>query len=407
MSTDAPARQIDSRSVWERTVLGWHLTFAAGLVVVAIVLVSDSDVGAQRWFALAAVALLALAYVVLGLPAVNHEPSWRASSYLVVLVAVTGALVVLGGTGMTLILFVAFPQIWFFSATFRAGALWSATLTLVVALAILREVGVSGPAVRDVVLSMSVALVVSLLLGLWVGQVIQQSTQRAELIRELERARADLGQAEHAAGVLAERERLAGEIHDTLAQGFTSIIALAQAERARLASVGDPAPRLGVLEETGRDNLAEARALVAAFAPVDLDGADIEQALRRLASRFTTETGVPVQVETGGGRTAGWNGTAGAPAPVSTAQAVVLLRVSQEALANVRRHSGAAAVVLRLTTDPTPSLEVVDDGVGFASSDQVDGFGLDGMRRRVEASGGRLWVDSSPGQGTRVRVSLP
>ncbi len=407
MSTDAPATQADSRSVWERTVLGWHLTFAAGLVLVAIVLVTGDEVGVQRLPALSAVALLALAYVVLGLPAVRGKPSWRASSYLVVLVAVTGALVVLGGTGMTLILFVAFPQIWFFSATFRAGALWSATLTVAVALAILREVGLSGPAVRDVILSMSVALVVSLLLGLWVGQVIQQSTQRAELIGELERARAELGEAEHAAGVLAERERLAGEIHDTLAQGFTSIIALAQAERARLASGGDPAPRLGVLEATARDNLAEARALVAAFAPVDLDGADIEQALRRLASRFTTETGVPVRVEVAGGGADGRNGATRGRAPVSTAHAVVLLRASQEALANVRRHAGAAEVVLRLTTAPAPALEVVDDGVGFDSSEQGGGFGLDGMRRRVEASGGRLSVDSSPGQGTRVRVSLP
>ena len=169
--------------------------------------------------------------------------------------------------------------------------------------AILAAVGADADSVRDVALSMGVALAVSLLLGLWIGQVIDQSKHRAELIGELERARAELGEAQHAAGVVAERERLAGEIHDTLAQGFTSIIALVQAERVRLESGRRPAPRLEVVEATARENLAEARALVAAFAPVDLQGADIEQALRRLAERFTAETGVPVRVEgAAGGR---------------------------------------------------------------------------------------------------------
>lgn len=398
MTIRTQAASADSRSVWERTVLGWHLTFAAGLVVVSLVLVTDAGAGAKRWWAFGAILLLAVAYGVAGRPAAHREGTWHSTAYLTVLVVVTGAVIVLGGPQMTLILFVAFPQVWFFSATFLRGALWSAALTVVVTGAILAAVGADADSVRDVALTMGVSLSVSLLLGLWIGQVIEQSKHRAELIGELERARAELDGAQHAAGVVAERERLAGEIHDTLAQGFTSIIALVQAERVRLEADGDPAPRLGVVETTARENLAEARALVAAFAPVDLQGADIEQALRRLAARFTAETGVPVRVE----------GT-GSGAAVSTAQAVVLLRASQEALANVRRHASAGEVVLRLATEPTPALEVVDDGVGFdpAEARAGGGFGLDGMRRRVEASGGRISVDSGPGRGTRVRVSLP
>lgn len=398
MTLTGPAASKDSRSVWERTVLGWHLTFAAGLVVVALVLVTDAEAGAERWWALGAILVLAVAYGVTGRSSAHREGTWRSTAYLTVLVAMTGVVIVLGGPQMTLILFVAFPQVWFFSGTFRKGALWSAALTVVVTGAILAAKGTDADSVRDVALSMGVALAVSLLLGLWIGQVIDQSKHRADLIGELERARAELGEAQHAAGVVAERERLAGEIHDTLAQGFTSIIALVQAERVRLETAGDAAPRLEVVEATARENLAEARALVAAFAPVDLQGADIEQALRRLAARFTAETGVPVRVE-----------GVGSGATVSTAQAVVLLRASQEALANVRRHASAGEVVLRLATEPTPALEVVDDGVGFdpAEARAGGGFGLDGMRRRVEASGGRISVDSAPGRGTRVRVSLP
>ena len=400
MTLPTQAASADSRSVWERTVLGWHLTFAAGLVVVSLVLVTGSEREPRRWWALGAILLLAVAYVAVGLPATRHEGTWHSTAYLTVLVAVTGSVILLAGSQMTLILFVAFPQVWFFSETFRRGALWSAALTVVVATAILTVVGADADSVRDVGLSMGVSLAVSLLLGLWIGQVIDQSKHRADLIAELERARAELGEAQHAAGVVAERERLAGEIHDTLAQGFTSIIALVQAERVRLESEGDLAPRLEIVEATARENLAEARALVAAFAPVDLQGAGIEEALGRLAARFTAETGVPVRVEGVG---------TGEGATLSTAEAVVLLRASQEALANVRRHASAGEVVLRLTSEPTPALEVVDDGVGFdpAEAREGGGFGLDGMRRRVEASGGRISVDSAPGQGTRVRVSLP
>ncbi len=135
---------------------------------------------------------------------------------------------------------------------------------------------------------------------------------------------------------------------------------------------------------------------MAAFAPVDLQGSDVDAALARVAERFGAETGVEVVVEST------WPGDA----ELGTDRAVVLVRAVQEALSNVRRHAGAGRVVLRLAADPDPVVEVVDDGVGFDPA-AAAGFGLDGMRRRVEAAGGRLDVDSAPGRGTRLRVSLP
>jgi signal transduction histidine kinase len=294
------------------------------------------------------------------------------------------------------VLFAAYPQIWFFASPYRAGAAWAVLLSVVSAAGLLVGEGTAPDTVRDVLMSMGSGLAISLVLGLWIGRIIEQSEQRADLIAELERTRAELGAAQHAAGVVAERERVAGEIHDTLAQGFTSIVALAQAESARLAAAGEDTTRLELIETTARQNLSEARALVAAFAPVDLQGSDVDAALARVAGRFGAETGVPVVVEST------WPEGTG----IGTERAVVLVRSVQEALSNVRRHAGAGRVVLRLSADPDPVVEVLDDGIGFDPA-AAPGFGLDGMRRRVEAAGGRLDVDSAPGRGTRLRVSLP
>ncbi len=386
----------DQPSVVSRTVLGWHLTFAALLVVLGAVIVVGDDPGDTAPQSLAAVGVLALAYLLLGLPAATRHDDRRGAAYLVVLVVAVAVLLGLEGGRASLVLFAAYPQIWFYAPSYRSGVVWAVVLSVVSGAGLLVGEGTDPDTVRDVVVSMGSGLAVSLVLGLWIGRIIEQSEQRADLIAELERTRAELGVAQHAAGVVAERERMAGEIHDTLAQGFTSIVALAQAESARLAAAGDDTTRLDLIEQTARQNLGEARALVAAFAPVDLQGSDVDAALARVAARFGAETGVEVVVEST------WPGDA----EVGTDRAVVLVRAVQEALSNVRRHAGAGRVVLRLTADPDPVVEVVDDGVGFDPA-AAAGFGLDGMRRRVEAAGGRLDVDSAPGRGTRLRVSLP
>ena len=123
--------------------------------------------------------------------------------------------------------------------------------------------------------------------------------QRAALIRELESTRAELAELHHAAGqVRAERERLAREVHDTLAQGYTSIVVLAQTAAAPAARRPvAAAERVAVIEEVARENLAEARAMVAAFAPVALDSATLVEALRRLSERFGRETGLATRVD--------------------------------------------------------------------------------------------------------------
>jgi signal transduction histidine kinase len=234
--------------------------------------------------------------------------------------------------------------------------------------------------------------------------VLEQSSQRARLIHELETTRAELAEAHHQQGMVAERERLAREVHDTLAQGYTSIVVLAQAASAALPDTPAVAgERLGVIEEVARENLAEARAMVAAFSPMALDSATLVEALHRLAERFGRETGLATRVDVAA--------LDDADLGLSRTEEIVLLRGAQEALANVRRHASASAVVLRVSrvgsgAASQVSVHVEDDGIGFDPESSA-GVGLAGLRDRAEEVGGAVDVASVPGQGTRVTVRVP
>ncbi|MEU4217495.1 sensor histidine kinase [Actinoplanes sp. NPDC026623] len=227
--------------------------------------------------------------------------------------------------------------------------------------------------------------------GIWIHRLIVQSSERAALIAELEASRAEVARLSHEAGVAAERARLAGEIHDTLAQGFTSIITLLQAVDPGLAD-----ERLALAVRTARENLAESRSLVAALAPAALSSGSLLDAVRRQTARFTEETAVAATCR-----------VSGEVRPLPTAVEVVLLRAAQEALANVRRHAqaGQVSVLLAYGVDSV-RLVVRDDGRGFDPA-AAHGFGLPGMRARAEQVNGRLSVHSVPGAGALVEVEVP
>ncbi|NLT54454.1 MAG: sensor histidine kinase [Actinomycetales bacterium] len=380
----------------------------------------------QRWLGWLLLGLLTATYAILiGLPtrrsawreSVPNPSEWARYTYLTLAIIVAGLSCWLDG-GLSLVLFIVFPQVWLFVNSFRAGAVVTCLLTVVTTTGFIQAEGWSMEAIRLAGPQMVASALFSILLGLWVYRVMEESHQRAELIAQLESTRAALAASHHTQGVMAERERMAREIHDTLAQGFTSVIMLAQAasaalERAESLPADDrtgapPAAvpvqrldrirdRLDAVEDVARENLAEARALVAAFSPVDLDGSSLPEALRRLTERFARETGLTVDLE-----------TPADAAGLSRAQEVVALRAVQEALTNVRRHARAHRVSVRLMVDGTGArVEVGDDGVGFVPGDEVTGFGLAGMRGRVGDVGGLVDVASAPGNGTRVVVHLP
>jgi signal transduction histidine kinase len=249
-----------------------------------------------------------------------------------------------------------------------------------------------------------VAMLFSLVFGRWIERVIEQSKERAELIMELEQARVELAAADRHAGALAERDRLAGEIHDTIAQGLTSILMLVRGANRLVTTDPDRAREmLAMVEATTQDHLDETRALISDLRPPSLQSSSLPDALGRLVDRFRTETGTDAR----------FVGPA-APPVIDAATEVVLLRAAQEAIANVRKHADASAVTVSLNVEPDrTALTVVDDGVGFAAepdstaANGSSGYGLAGMRARVDELGGSVSVISAPGSGTRVEVVVP
>ncbi|MFF3614171.1 sensor histidine kinase [Streptomyces sp. NPDC002580] len=238
-----------------------------------------------------------------------------------------------------------------------------------------------------------VTLVFSTAMGSWIIRVMEQSRERAALITELDASRHEVARLSAAHGALAERERFSREIHDTLAQGFTSLLMLVQAVEAELDHDPSRARRhLALMEATARQNLAEARALVTGGAPADLDGATLPDALRRLAARHDAEVDIRGRVR-----------------PLPAASEVVILRSCQEALANTRKHAGSSpdvAVTLAYTADSL-TLAVRDDGRGFDPALPTAGYGLTGLRARAAEAGGTAVIRSAPGDGTTVTVCLP
>jgi len=238
-----------------------------------------------------------------------------------------------------------------------------------------------------------------LLLGLWIARIIRQSRQRADLLAELAATRSELAAVSREAGVLAERERLAGEIHDTLTQGFTSVLLMLEAVDSTLASDPEAARKhLDRARQTARDNLAEARALVGALTPPDLTRTSLPEALRRLVARADGEDGLRAVLA-----------VTGEPRGLPAEHEVTLLRATQEALTNVRRHAGAGRVDVTLAYGPgRVTLTVRDDGRGFDPAVPApDGYGLAAMRLRAGRIGGVVAVDTAPGTGVAVRLDVP
>jgi signal transduction histidine kinase len=234
-----------------------------------------------------------------------------------------------------------------------------------------------------------------LYVGVWIGNEVEKRKRaNAKLeaaLRENTGLHAQLLVQAREAGVLDERQRLAREIHDTLAQGLAGIITQLQAaERTGGRTHLDAAARLA------RESLSEARRSVRALRPEPLEDTRLADAVRELADTWSRDSGVATAVS-----------TEGTPRLVTADQEVALFRVAQEALANVAKHANASRVGLTLSyLDDQVVLDVRDDGSGLAA-DQEGGFGLTVMRQRMTGVGGRLAIESEPGAGTAISASVP
>jgi two-component system NarL family sensor kinase len=202
-------------------------------------------------------------------------------------------------------------------------------------------------------------------------------------------------------GAVEERNRLAREIHDTLAQGLTATgLQLESAEALLDDETGAERAREPIHRALSltRSNLDEARRSVLDLRAAPLEGRSLPEALKTLVDRWEAETGV-------GTRFKAINGSHPLPPRVE----VALYRVCQEALTNVARHANASRVTVRLVATPDEvRLVVQDDGRGFDPSRVRDErHGIVGMRERVAMIGGSIEVGSGENDGTRVEVTVP
>ncbi|MDN5821813.1 MAG: sensor histidine kinase [Brachybacterium sp.] len=300
-------------------------------------------------------------------------------------------------------LFAAFMLMWVLLSSYRAGLAATLVLATGLMLVLLPAALDGGAADIAVVLASGIgSALFSILMASWIWQTERLSHERRELAEELattvgrlEDTRTELLVLEHRRGAEEEATRFAAEIHDTLAQSFTSITMLSQAARqADAAGQGDAAPAslLEQIEEVSREGLAQSRALISRTQPpLDLAGT-----LDRLSSDLEGRTGVRTRLDA-----TGWSS-------VATRTEVVLLRTVQEALRNIEHHADASSVRIRLSRENAEALlEVADDGTGFDTDLPTAGYGLVGMRSRLEAEGGALHLSSSRGTGTTLRATLP
>jgi signal transduction histidine kinase len=244
-------------------------------------------------------------------------------------------------------------------------------------------------------------VLVSVILGFWISNIIEQSTRRRQLIEQLEATRAELAAAERREGILEERQRLAREIHDTLAQGFTSIVLhLETAEQALPGNLDKLRRHIDMARSTARASLDQARRVVQDLRPDSLEKHTLPEAIVRTAVHWQEETGIPVTTN-----------TTGYPVHLHPNIEVTLLRATQEALANIRKHAQATAVQLTLSyMEDLVILDVQDNGLGLDGAEPSilsSGYGLQAMRERVEVCGGTVILESDPGEGTTVVITIP
>ena len=373
----------------------WHVFVAATIVVLAVINgFSYSPSQGQRVAAWVILGVIGLAYLLVGRRSLQEGGPWVVFS--VVIILGSGALVACSPT-LAIVQAISFPLLWSVIEDTRIAIAANVLLALSVSAGFLVSLGLSPENIVNTAVIEGISLVGSLALGIWITRISHLSHERRDLIDELTATQAQVSALSRETGAAEERERLAREMHDTIAQSLTGLVMLSQRAQRELAAgnADGIADQLAVMEETARDALLETRSLVASAASVEVGGG-IVAAVERLGERFGRETGIRVSVD-------------GDDLPeLDRATEVVLLRCAQEALANVRKHSGARGASIALAAKgELVTMTISDDGVGFAPDTPSPGYGLAGMRDRLALVEGTLTVASRPGAGTTLLIGLP
>ena len=438
-SGKAMSRREEWLEFWERR----ESSFLRLLPYVLLVLCVGFDIATRKGVGRAMqidLALVAAAAIVMGaMDRLDHRTTWTEPRAFVGPVVATGVFAVLLGISATLV--IRQPLYGFYTWT---GYFWAWRLfvgrgrligvALVAAVTAISQTG-AGPynsvyAIGGLVLVYLInAGVASALTWFgWIGN--EQQQRRAREVSALTEANARLEESlRHNAdlqeqlltqaregGIFEERRRMAREIHDTLAQGLMGIITQLQAAQGaggaasagRSARAGeDPATRhIELAIDLARDSLTEARRSVQALSPQPLADARLPDAIQDVSQRWCELHGLEVSFT-----------TTGPPRVMRPEVEVALLRTAQEALANVAKHAHATRVGLTLSyMEDLVTLDVRDDGIGFVTvngsgprrpRDEQGGFGLSGMRQRVEGVAGTLEIESEPDGGTAICAAIP
>jgi signal transduction histidine kinase len=377
----------------------WLLFFA--LATVGTVIIMLANAGADLLGSLVAIALVIVTqvvYAVVARPSLAgiRSDTTRAWTFAVVAVVLFAPAVYLNQWASAS-LFALTPELFLLlTFPFAAGAIvvLNASSTGV-------QIALGAHTAPQVVQQVGISVFIvtfSLFFGSRMVAIAQRSAERLRLITALREREAEVSALSTARGAEQERTRISREMHDTLAQGFASIVTLGHAAQGAIDTDPVAAHRqVELITRTAQENLAESRRIIAALAPARLEGATLVEAVGRVVASFGEETGIDATFE-----------VTGRAVPIVPAGEVVALRVVQECLTNIRKHADAATVRVGLDYGASALvIEVRDDGAGFDLEAPSAGFGLAGMRARVAESGGALAVRSTRGAGTRIAASIP
>jgi len=380
------------------TIRGWITAFTAAGILGGGIAVASAVVAHIPWASVTtALALLAAytVFILIVLPPLLRRDAGTMGAFEIATMAITVlavAFLALLVPWLAMLQFWVFPLLWTLAASTRIAVLASLLSAAAIFAALLPWSGEGSWAVMALVQGAS--FVSAVVLGLWMSAISRYGSERDALVSELMAAQTELGALHRDAGATAERERLAAEMHDTIAQSLAATVMLAERARHELAGDALTDRTLMLVEESARAALTETRELVAGGVPAAVGDGGLIEALRAVAARAVREMGLDVEVFA-------------AVAPRIDREAeVALVRCAQEGLSNARRHSGARRVEVTLgERDGMVELTVRDDGVGFDTGARADGFGIAGLRARLSALGGSLDVDGTPGAaGLRARV---
>lgn len=380
-----------------KVALWWHLAYLGVAGIITVILLIDPDTESYRALALGVTWSVVAMWFLWG--RLSFQKPLAAVLWQLVMLTALGAGIALNPS-MGFLQALVYPIIWVLAPSTRVAVLVNCLAASVAFTGFFVVYGATLEAAIPALVIAGLSLIFSLVMGNWIATFADQADERGRLLRELRLNQDKLAEVSHQAGILAERERLAAELHDTIAQTLTALVMLAERAEREQPQPESQKKTLQLLQEHSRSALNEARALVAAAAPVELNDGGLCDALRRLADRFSRETAVAVTVS-----------NVSALTGFSREHEVVLLRFAQEALANIRKHSNADRAELRaLNDEDRVVLEVADNGTGLPDNlagitDR--GFGLSGLSKRLQTVSGQLDIgrDSALG-GMLLRASF-